>query len=115
METIGEFMKKSQLGKTTEKKRGGVTGPKSDMVVQLIVFMGEDKTLEEEKEIERKKEGAGKEAKRHRIAKRMKYWLGRTRKLSHAELYGLMRKAKDGKNQAALFNYLLKNHIKKHG
>lgn len=40
--------------------------------------------------------------------KRFKYWLGRTKHLSPAEIYGKMKEAKGGKNPQALFNFILK-------
>lgn len=42
---------------------------------------------------------------------KMKYWLGRTRKLAPAEIYELMRRAKDGNNPPALFNHLLRKRF----
>lgn len=59
---------------------------RADMVGQLMVFMGED----------------------IHDGKRFKYWLGRTRKRSPGDLYGMMKRAQEGKNPRALFNYLLK-------
>jgi hypothetical protein len=108
MKTIGENLEK--YIKPPEKKRGGITSQKADQVSQLIYFMGEHETLKEEKILERRKPGAGREAKRKRIANRMKYWLGRTRKLTPDQLYRMMRQAKEGSNPPALFNYLLKKN-----
>jgi hypothetical protein len=93
MQRIGKMfedgLKKTFDQATTKpKKRGGVNSERADLVEQLCVLMREDPKA------------------------RMKYWLGRTRKLPPAEIYRLMRAAKDGKNPAALFNHLLKNYGK---
>ena len=116
MQTIGELLGK-KLGKEilTEpqpKKRGGINSLRADNCGQLLVFMGDDKTLPEERELERQTPGAGKEAKRLRLNKRIKYWLGRTRKIPAGEIYALMKQAKEGKNPQALFNWLIKNYGK---
>jgi len=116
MKTIGELMGKN-LGKEIpeepqKKKRGGINSLRADNCGQLLVFMGEDKTLPEEKKLEQETPGAGKEAKRQRLNKRIKYWLGRTRKIPADGIYRLMRQAREGKNPQALFNYLLKNYGK---
>jgi len=95
------------------KKKGGSTSERSEIVFQLLVFMGEDKTLDEEYVLERNTAGEGKKAKAKRISMRMKYWLGRTKKLSTNEIYALMQKAKNGANKQALFNYLLKTYGRK--
>lgn len=116
METIGELLGKNKgiiLGTEKKKKtRGGINSLRADNCGQLLVFMGEDKTLPEEIELERKTPGAGKEAKRQRLNKRIKYWLGRTRKIPANQIYDLMKQAKDGKNPRALFNWLIKNYGK---
>jgi hypothetical protein len=111
MKTLREHLGK--YSKPIEKTQGGITSQRADIVAKLIFFMGEDQTLKEEKELEGRKPGAGKEAKRKRISMRMKYWLGRTRNLFPGDIYKLMRQAKEGKNPPALFNYLLKRHNEK--
>lgn len=113
MKTIKEALEKYQEKQKEKPKRGGIMHRKADQVAQLIYFMGDDKTLKEEKILEARKPGAGREAKRKRISQRMKYWLGRTRKLNADQLYRMMRQAKEGKNPPALFNYLLKKHNEK--
>jgi len=117
MQTIGELLGKN-LGKTLgtekpeKKTRGGINSLRADNCGQLLVFMGEDKTLPEERELERQTPGAGKEAKRQRLNKRIKYWLGRTRKIPAGEIYALMKQAKEGARPQALFNWLIKNYGK---
>ena len=111
-EALGKYMG-VKLGISTDKKRGGINSQRSDTVYQILEFMGEDKTLDEERAIEAKAQGEGRKAKAKRINTRMKYWLGRTRKIQPPEIYNMMRQAKDGKNPQALFNYLLKNYGKK--
>lgn len=112
METIGDALGKylgEKLGtQPKEKKRGGINSERADLVYQLLVFMGEDKTLDEERAIEAKAPGEGRKAKAKRINTRMKYWLGRTRKVQPGDLYAMMKAAKEGKNPQALFNHLLK-------
>jgi hypothetical protein len=112
MKSIADIM--AEKLKVEEKpKRGGINSPRSEVAGQLLVFMGEDKTLDEEKKLEAMTPGAGKAAKKKRLNQRIKYWLGRTKKLEPKAIYGLMSQAKEGKNRAALFNYLLKNYGKK--
>jgi len=101
----------TDIQKRPQKTKGGINSLRADNCAQLLVFMGEDKTLLEEKALERATPGAGKEAKRVRINKRIKYWLGRTRKVPADEIYNMMRKAKDGKQPQALFNWLLKKKL----
>lgn len=40
--------------------------------------------------------------------KRFKYWLGRTKEYTPSALYDIMKKAKEGKNPQALFNWNIK-------
>lgn len=112
MQRIGELLGTTRQIEPEKKKRGGINSERADMVGQLIHFMGEDVPTDEEKKLQRATPGAGKAAKDKRLNMRMKYWLGRTRKLEPGQIYALMRKAKEGRNSAALFNWLLKNHGK---
>lgn len=109
---LGKTKKLEQPAEPEKKKRGGINSLRADNCGKLLEFMGEDKTLPEERELERQTPGAGKAAKKERLNKRIKYWLGRTRKLPASEIYRLMRMAREGKNPQALFNYLLKNYGK---
>lgn len=70
-----------------QKKAGGANSQRAEVVGQLMRFMNEPED-----------------------SKRFKYWLGRTRKLSASDIYIMMRKANDGKNPPALFNWLLKKN-----
>lgn len=70
--------------RSTPKK--GPNSERADVVEQLCAFMGED-------------------------TKRMKYWLGRTRKLDPQRIYQLMGEAKQGDRPRALFNFLLKKEL----
>lgn len=94
-----------------EKKRGGLNSLRADNCNQLLVFMGEDKTLPEEYALERQIPGAGKVAKKNRLNLRIKYWLGRTKSIEPGEIYRMMQKSKGSKNPQALFNYLLKQKL----
>ncbi len=108
MKSIADIM--AERSPEEKPKRGGINSPRSQAASQILVFMGEDKTLDEEKKLESRTSGAGKAAKKKRLNQRIKYWLGRTKKLDPKEIYGLMSQAREGKNKQALFNYLLKNH-----
>lgn len=116
MRTIGELLWINMWRETPAgpqpKKRGGINSLRADNCGQLLVFMGDDKTLPEERELERQTPGAGKEAKRLRLNKRIKYWLGRTRNIPANKIGDLMKQAKNGKRPRALFNHLLKNYGK---
>ena len=78
------------------------------MVIKVLEHMGESKPTDAERALERQTPGAGKAQHKARVSKRLKYWFGRTRHLSPGDIHGIIRKAKDGKNPGALFNYLLK-------
>lgn len=109
MKSIADIF--AQQAKEEKPKRGGVNSTRSNAVAQLLVFMGEDKTTDEERKLEQRQEGAGKEAKKKRLQRRMKYYLGRTKKIHPKEIYQLMSQAKEGKNKHALFNFLLKKMV----
>lgn len=88
---------------TGDKKRGGINSQRADVISKVVTFMGEHIPTKGESE----------EALKKRIAKRFKYWLGRTRKISPGEIYRLMSTAKaEGKNPQALFNHLIKSYGK---
>lgn len=106
-ESLMVYMGKLAEAKKVQKK-GGLNSERSEVVFQLLQFMGEELTLKEEKELEKQYTGAGRKAKIARIGMRMKYWLGRTRHLSSEQIYKLISEAKLGKNQQATLNYLLK-------
>jgi hypothetical protein len=109
--SIAEIMAEKLEKQDTTKKRGGINSPRANAVFQLIVFMGEDKTLDEERFMEKTEENKGKEAKRKRVNKRMKYWLGRTKLFQPTEIFQMMSQAKEGKPKEKLFNYILKTNI----
>lgn len=114
MEGIGQLLKDLKMPeKNTTKARGGINSERADVVAKLLSFMGEDRMTPEETDLEKHRPGEGDAAMKKRIGTRMKYWLGRTRKVDPPEIERLMRDAKDGKNARALFNYLLKNYGKK--
>lgn len=93
MEFIGDLfngLEKYQR-KVSERKvfiETGPNSPRAEQIEKLVKFMGETNA-------------------------RFKYWTGRTRKLSPEEIYLMMKKAGEGKNPQALFNYLLKQSGKK--
>ena len=85
MQPIKRLIKESE---ELFSKKKGANHERAEMIEQLVVFMGESVS----------------------DSSRFKYWLGRTRKLKPQEIYALMRKAREGKNPQALFNWLLKKH-----
>lgn len=114
MEAIGQLLKGlKQPERKQTKARGGINSERADNVAKLLSFMGEDRMTPEETDLEKHRPGEGDAAMKKRIGKRMKYWLGRTRKVDPAEIERLMRDAKDGKRPQALFNWLLTNYGKK--
>lgn len=76
-----DFNAQLKINETIKKR--GASHERAEMIEQLCTFMGEDN-------------------------KRFKYWIGRTKKLSPAQIYELMQKAKNGKNPKALFQWFLK-------
>lgn len=63
---------------------------RADVIGQLMAFMGED----------------------IHNGRRFKYWLGRTKRLSPGEIFGLMKRSREeGKKPRALFNWLLKSRL----
>jgi len=113
--TIGDALNrwgKPGTDKPSAPKKKAPNSERAEQVEKLLYFMGDAATTEEERTLERNNPGKGKEAKRKRVQKRIRYWFGRTRKLQPGDIYRLMEQAKTGKNSPALFNHLLKIHGK---
>lgn len=78
--------------KQVEKKgmpKNGINSERADVVAQLVLFMGHGN-------------------------ERFKYWLGRTRKLTPGEIFGMMKAAREGRRPRALFEFLLKKRLSTH-
>ena len=74
----------------------------AEVIEALMVFMGEPA-----------KPAVAAGASKTPYGRRFGYWLGKTRRLTPAQIYQLMRRAQDGKNPASLFNFLLKAELAK--
>lgn len=70
------------------KKTGGVNSPFNDAVAFVVGFMGEPR--------------------------KFGYWCGRLRGMDSQAIHGLLSQAKEGRNQRALFNFLLKRYRTEH-
>lgn len=91
-----------------EVKTKAPNSARAEQVGHLISFMKETSMSAEETELSNRDEAAGLLAYKTRINRRFKYWLGRTRHLTPAQLFRIMKQAKAGKNPQGLFEYLLK-------
>lgn len=83
MQKIGDLVKAPE--KPAIPKNGGVNSPFNNAVDHVVQFMGEPK--------------------------KFAYWCGRLRKLPPQEIFGLISRAKEGRNPKALFNFLLKKKL----
>lgn len=93
----------SLLNARIRKPTTAANSERAEVIGHVMMFMGEDK--------KNVSEGEGGLAFIARKNKRFKYWLGRTRRLSPGQIFGLMKRAGEGKNPQALFNWLLKQEL----
>jgi hypothetical protein len=96
---------------TRKKATTDANSERADMMNQLLAFMGEDKWSTDEKNLAIMDMTAAREEYTKRQHRRFKYWLGRTRRLAPGAIFGLIKRAREGKNPPALFNWLLKNEL----
>lgn len=85
MEQIGQKLKITF--EKNKKPQTEANSERANVIEQVIALMGEKDN------------------------RRFKYWLGRTRRLSPGDIFGLIKQAGEGKNPPALFNWLLKQKL----
>lgn len=103
MQNIKDILAAAKESLATKGKISGPNSERVEVIVNLVSFMGED----------RPHPGETAEQTKTRVYTRIKYWLGRTRKYTPAEIYGLIKQAKDGHTPPKLFNWLLKKENEK--
>lgn len=108
MQQLGALLRKVAPAPGAKLRSGEPNSPRAEQVARILVLMGEDATLPEERALELRQAGSGRAAKKQRLSRRFKYWLGRTRRLHPGDIYRLLRCAGEGSNPPALFNYLLR-------